>query len=90
MRKWMELLRGQNGNSSSMRLRKMWHTDKPSIQGVWTPFTHKSTALNLVRFPASNLAKPLDVEQTATEKLMELFEKQKLDDDNSLDENRAE
>lgn len=90
MRKWIELLRGQNGNSSSMRLRKMWHTDKPSIQGVWTPFTHRNTELNLVVFPASNLAKPLDVEQTATEKLMELFEKQKLEDDNSLDKKRAE
>lgn len=89
MSKWIELLRGQNGNSSNLRLRKMWHTEKPSIQGVWTPFTHKNTELNLVVFPNENVAKPLDVEKTASETLLELFEQQKLNDSSSLDENRA-
>lgn len=49
--KWMELLRTQIHNSSALRLRKMWHTDFPSIQGPWTPFTFKDPKLNLAQFP---------------------------------------
>lgn len=92
IRKWIELLRGQNGDSSALRLRKMWHTDKPSIQGPWTPFTHRNPEMNLVVFPTENLSKPLDIEMSATEKLMELFQKQKIDSSEniSLDKNRAE
>lgn len=87
--KWINLLRGQNGDSSSFRLRKMWHTDQPSIQGPWTPFTHKSPELNLVVFPDKKLSKPLDIEKTATDKLLELFKRQKLEEQ-SLDEKKAE
>lgn len=76
--KWIDLLRGQNGDSSSFRLRKMWHTDQPSIQGPWTPFTHRAPELNLVRFPADDLSRPLDVQPSATEQLIRLFEQQKL------------
>lgn len=91
IRKWIELLRGQNGDSSALRLRKMWHTDRPSIQGPWTPFTHRSPELNLVTFPQANLSRPLDVKQSATEKLIELFEQQKLQaNSESLDKSRAE
>ena len=86
------MLRGQNGDSSSLRLRKMWHTDKPSIQGPWTPFTHKNPALNLVVFPSEELSKPLDVQKTATDTLIELFEKQKLQESSNtkLEDKRAE
>lgn len=60
----------------------MWHTDQPSIQGVWSPFTHQNPELNLVVFPDEKLSKPLDIEQSATEKLLELFEKQKISEQN--------
>lgn len=79
--KWIDLMRTQNEDSSAERLRKLWHTDFPSIQGAWTPYTHKDPALNLVVFPDDRLSKPLDVKQSATEKLIELFEKQKLEDE---------
>lgn len=88
--KWIELLKGQNGESSALRLRKMWHTDLPSIQGPWTPFTHKHPELNLVIFPNEKLSIPLNCEQTATEQLMELFKKQKLESNDNLDYKRAE
>lgn len=78
--KWIGLLRTQNGNSSALRLRKMWHTDQPSIQGPWTPFTHKNPEVNLVVFPDENLSRPMDVGVTATEKLIELFKQQKIRD----------
>lgn len=87
--KWVDLLRGQNGNSSAYRLRKMWHTDKPSIQGPWTPFTHKSPEVNLVVFPDEKLSQPMDVQTTATEKLLELFKQQKAGEQ-SLDAKKEE
>lgn len=81
-------MRTQSGPSGALRLRKMWHTDVPSIQGPWTPFTLKSPETNLVVFPSEEHSKPLFVEQSATEKLIELFQKQKLED-GDLDKNRA-
>uniref|UniRef100_U5ESD9 Large ribosomal subunit protein mL43 n=1 Tax=Corethrella appendiculata TaxID=1370023 RepID=U5ESD9_9DIPT len=76
--KWIELLRTQNKNSSDMRLRKMWHTDVPSIQGNWTPFTHRNPTANVTNYPSKELSGFVRQEQTATEKLLEIFEKQKL------------
>lgn len=78
--KWIDLLRTQNANTSAVRMRKHWHTDWPSIQGPWTPYTHKSPELNISQFPNEKFSRPLDVKQSATEKLLELFEKQKLKD----------
>lgn len=76
--KWITLLRGQTGDSSTFRLRKMWHTDAPSIQGPWTPFTHKAPELNVVHYPTESLSRPLDVQPSATEELIRLYEQQKL------------
>lgn len=75
--KWIELLKTQNGPSSTMRLRKMWHTDVPSIQGAWTPFMLRSPEMNLVTFPSEEYSTPLDIEQSATEKLLELYKEEK-------------
>ncbi|XP_031555732.1 39S ribosomal protein L43, mitochondrial-like [Actinia tenebrosa] len=40
IRKWLERLRGESGVKIE-KIRKPWHTDNPSIQGTWTPFTNK-------------------------------------------------
>ncbi|TMW50614.1 hypothetical protein DOY81_004303 [Sarcophaga bullata] len=74
--KWIELLKTQNGPSSAMRLRKMWHTDVPSIQGLWTPFLLRSPNHSQLSFPNSELSHPTDIEQSATDKLIELFKEQ--------------
>lgn len=87
--KWMELLKNQNGNSSALRYRKMSHTDVPSIQGPWTPFTHRNPQFNVVTFPDANLSRPVDVEKSATEKLIEIFKQQRIAD-GDLDDKRAE
>ncbi|XP_037805991.1 39S ribosomal protein L43, mitochondrial [Lucilia sericata] len=85
--KWIELLKTQNGPSSATRLRKMWHTDVPSIQGPWTPFMLRNPENNLVNYPNSELSRPLDIQPSATEKLIELFkEQQKLTDGKSENE----
>ncbi|XP_049317945.1 39S ribosomal protein L43, mitochondrial [Bactrocera dorsalis] len=93
--KWLQLLKTQNGSSSSLRLRKMWHTDVPSIQGPWTPFTLRAPEANVATYPNADASRPLDVEQSATDKLIELFKQQRLADKNKstdevLEEKRAE
>lgn len=85
--KWMNLIRTQAGDTSGIRYRKLQHTDFPSIQGPWTPYTFRDPALNLAEFPNEDLSKVLRQPKTATENLVELFKRQKLE---SLDEKRAE
>lgn len=75
--KWLNLLLTQNGNSSALRLRRMSHTEIPSIQGAWTPYTHANPALNTTTFPAEELSKPVDIEKSATDILLEYFAEQK-------------
>ena len=52
----------------------MWHTDLPTIQGAWTPFTGKNPAYNLVQFPKDDLSEVLQKERTATEELIKLYQ----------------
>ncbi|KAB0801845.1 hypothetical protein PPYR_04031 [Photinus pyralis] len=77
--KWLNLLLSQSGNHDGTRLRKLWHTEHPSIQGPWTPYTFRDPMLNLVKFPNADLSKVLNQPKTATEQLLELFEKKKND-----------
>ncbi|XP_044735384.1 39S ribosomal protein L43, mitochondrial [Chrysoperla carnea] len=77
--KWIELLRTQSGEKTNVRFRKLWHTDNPSIQGPWTPFTFREPSINLTKFPNNELSSSIKLEPTATETLIELFEKQKLE-----------
>ncbi|XP_068085025.1 large ribosomal subunit protein mL43 [Anabrus simplex] len=76
--KWLHLLRTQSGREN-MRFIKMFHTDHPSIQGVWNPFVHKDPKLNLVEFPSEELSRPVHVPPSATEQLLEMFKKQQQD-----------
>ncbi len=48
--KWVEYLRTRSGEPVE-RLRRFQHTDYPSIQGVWTPFTNASPHNNVTQFP---------------------------------------
>ncbi|GAB0093974.1 mitochondrial ribosomal protein L43 [Sergentomyia squamirostris] len=75
--KWMELLREQNSDSSAVRWRKLWHTDVPSIQGVWTPFTHRHPSQNLLQFPNNESRQPIESPKSATEILLERYHEQK-------------
>lgn len=86
--KWINLLRTQSGNQI-VRLMKLMHTDNPSIQGPWSPFTNKDPKLNVTEFPNEELFRPIYVPKTATEKLKEIFEERQRNL-SSLDEKRAE
>lgn len=79
--KWIELMRTQNENSSAVRRRKHWHTNWPSIQGAWTPFTHQHPELTDAQFPNHKFSAPVDQQPTATELLLEMFKKQQLNDE---------
>lgn len=79
--KWLELLKTQQTNHTGIRVRKLAHTDHPSIQGPWTPYTFRDPKLNLVKFPDNNLSQPDQISKTSYEELVELFEKQKLHED---------
>lgn len=83
--KWIDLMRTQNMNTSAMRMRKHWHTDCPSIQGPWTPFTYQPQEITAATFPDEKLSQPLDQAETATEKLLEMFQKQKNDQEKTKD-----
>lgn len=49
--KYLELARTQSFDGTTLRLRKHWHTEFPSIQGPWTPFTFRDPKLNVTEFP---------------------------------------
>lgn len=76
--KWMNLRTLQAGDTSAVRYRKHWQTTVPSIQGPWTPFTHKNPLNNLVLYPDTSLGEILGKEQSATEKLLELTKEKQI------------
>ncbi|KAE8742680.1 hypothetical protein FOCC_FOCC011809 [Frankliniella occidentalis] len=75
IQKWLHLATTQN-DGEEFRLRKMMHTDNPSIQGPWTPFTHRDPKLNNSSFPLEELSEPVFVPKSATQQLIEIFNEQ--------------
>jgi len=75
--KWVHHLRCRSGNEV-VRLRKTWHTDTPSVQGIWTPLTNADTSLGITEFPAPKLYAVRRMEQSATEKLVEISEQKRI------------
>ncbi|XP_053594172.1 39S ribosomal protein L43, mitochondrial [Microplitis demolitor] len=73
IQKWLELMRTQAQDGSKMRLRKMWHTEFPSIQGPWTPFTFINPIVNITKFPDDQLGAAPKQRKTATEILLEMY-----------------
>lgn len=71
--KWIEFARTQSGYPIS-RFIKNIHTETPSIQGVWNPFTHKPSWLNITEFPNEELSKAKTFFPSATEQLLEIAE----------------
>nr|CAG4648949.1 EOG090X0FS9 [Polyphemus pediculus] len=84
--KWISYLNTRSG-IPSMRFRKYQHTDYPTIQGVWTPFTHQPPDLNVTQFPHEELSKPLNLKPSASEQLLEIFNRNQISDQNERKEN---
>nr|SVE86451.1 EOG090X0FS9 [Daphnia similis]SVE87078.1 EOG090X0FS9 [Daphnia similis]SVE87702.1 EOG090X0FS9 [Daphnia similis] len=77
--KWLSYMCTRSG-IPVMRFRKYQHTDYPTIQGVWNPFTHQAPEINVAEFPHEVLSKPIDQGPTATEQLIEIFKKTQMED----------
>jgi len=77
--KWISYLTTRSGNPT-IRFRKYQHTEYPSIQGVWNPFTHQAPELNSAEFPNEELSKPFDLPVSATQQLIEIFKKSQIAD----------
>ncbi|KAL5022734.1 hypothetical protein ScPMuIL_001889 [Solemya velum] len=75
--KWVDLMKTRSG-VKVVRLRKMWHTDNPSIQGLWHPFLNKDTSLNIKTFPDKEHYKFEQNEKSATDSLLEKMKTVKL------------
>jgi hypothetical protein len=52
--KWVNLMKTRAG-APIMAYRKLWHTDNPSIQGVWSPFENQDTTANVTTFPSVSI-----------------------------------
>lgn len=85
MIKWLNLYTTRSGIPLKRYL-KMWHTECPSIQGVWSPFTNMDPTLNITQFPSKKLSSPVWEEKSATEELLEKIKQQKISDDNNDDD----
>ena len=76
-------MRGRSG-IQIQRFVKDWHTDTPSIQGVWHPFMFKDTKLNVTDLRDRSLHEFRPTKTSATDKVQKLFKEQskeeKLDD----------
>ncbi|XP_060572648.1 large ribosomal subunit protein mL43-like [Ruditapes philippinarum] len=82
---WIGLMKGRSGGQI-MRLRKEWHTDTPSIQGVWHPFLFKDTKLNITDIKDKSLSQYISPYKSASDRLKELQESQQNQSDNNKTE----
>jgi len=73
---WINSLLTQQGDPQ-WRLLKQMHTDSPSVQGIWTPFTNKPIDRILRTYPDKDLIEMEYPQMTATQQIKELFEQQK-------------
>ena len=71
VRQWIEHMRTRQGQMI-VRLRKSWHTDSPSIQGIWTPTTNRDSVLNITEVTAKELSECQNIEKSATDQLLEM------------------
>ncbi|XP_014210064.1 39S ribosomal protein L43, mitochondrial [Copidosoma floridanum] len=78
--KYMELVKTQSKNGSDIRLRKFWHTEFPSIQGPWTPFTFRNPKLNITEISSDEFRTCNKTGETASEEIVKLFIEQQLND----------
>nr|CAG4649763.1 EOG090X0FS9 [Scapholeberis mucronata]SVE93944.1 EOG090X0FS9 [Scapholeberis mucronata] len=80
IQKWLTYLCTRSG-IPVMRFRKYQHTDYPTIQGVWNPFTHQAPEANTSEFPNAILSRPAHEAPTASEQLVEIFKRTKISDE---------
>jgi len=81
---WLEHLRCRSGENI-LRLRKTWHTDTPSVQGIWTPFTNLDPRLAVTSLPDERLSRRLAPE-SATDYVLKVAQNVRLIGDDTTPE----
>ena len=72
---WIGQVRGRSG-VQIQKFVKDWHTDMPSIQGVWHPFLFKDTKMSVADMRDKSLHEFRPMKKSATEKVEKLYEEQ--------------
>jgi len=67
---WLEHFRCRSG-LDIVHIQKSYHTDSPSMQGIWTPQTNKPSYLNVTEFPCESESRKIPSGNTATERLLQ-------------------
>ncbi|CAF1033924.1 unnamed protein product [Didymodactylos carnosus] len=80
---WVHYLLTQQGDSTVRYLKQM-HSDSPSTQGIWTPYTNKPLDRILRTYPDDELREIEDPDYlypSATKQIQQLFDKQQQQED---------
>jgi len=70
--KWLDIHRTKAGYPD-MHFKNYQHSDIPSIQGFWTPFTHKPADRAVLSYPQESLNTPLNLKPSTTEIVSKLY-----------------
>ena len=63
---------------------KLTYSDHPSIQGMWHPHVHSDPATVVAEFPSDELSRSRNQKPTASETLIDMFNK-RVEIDNKTD-----
>ena len=74
---WMDYYRLHSGKNYVVQ-KKYEYTENPSIQGMWHPFVHADPQIATAKFPVQDLAIPFGMKKSASEYLLDFYEKQKV------------
>jgi large subunit ribosomal protein L43 len=72
--KWLEVL-STSASEGNIRYKAFQHTDNPSVQGVWTPFTYKTPDHNIMEFPNAQFRDPENTLPTASDVVLKRYGK---------------
>jgi len=70
--RWIEVSRTAAGYGE-MHFKTYQHSDTPSIQGPWNPFTHESPSKNVMQFPHEEMRDPINLKPTATDIIKKMY-----------------
>jgi len=82
VREWLDVMRNASGKEFQVQ-QKYEYTDNPSIQGMWNSFTNVDPSVALAKFPDTTLSIPRGANMSATDALMQEYEKQNSENVNS-------
>lgn len=68
---WLEWFLNRSGQDL-YKLNRPTASSRPTIQGIWTPFTFRDPETNVIKFPCEERGKHMSVHPSATEQLEKL------------------